>query len=338
MKLTPPTRQRYLVNNVTIPVKIRLHAENQRGLLEYMDELVSDYTRLNQYKGGKGDDLQTELGLFNGSAVNYDRSDTKLFLPRTAISKTGTYQWGTLAGLMADEINFTASGYASRFLLCSIPDAPARLLDLFKSYAAVENLQTLLGNMYEQLSQLPERDYALSHEAKVLFQAWNHNLVTAEMDEPHFGMSLVYSKIESYTARLALWLHIINNLLSGKSAPPIISGQTMKAAIEIASFYLWQHRFIQTHNSPSRRLEGIYLKAQLQAEKLWSRAKKGISASYLKARLNALKKWSVEKIRHTIFKPLVASGLGRIEGEGSNMIYIPLGEEGDFPSSSLDPS
>ena len=320
----PPTRKRHLVNNVTIPVKIRLHAENKRGLLEYIDELVSDFNRLNQYTRGKGDDLQTELGLFNGSSVNYDRSDAKLFLARTGISKTGTYQWETLARLMADEVNFTASGYASRFLLCSIPDAPPRLLNLFNSYTAVEDLQNLLAGMYEELSRLPERDYALSREAKTLFQAWNHNLVTAEMDESHFGMSLVYAKIESYTARIALWLHIINHLLGRQSAPPIISGQTMQAAIEIASFYLWQHRFIQAHNSPSRKLEGIYLKVQLQAEKLLERAGKGVNASYVKTRLNALKKWSVEKIRNNIFVPLAASGLGRTEGEGSNMIYIPF--------------
>ncbi len=126
---------------MTIPVKLRLHAENKRGLLEYIDELVSDFNRLNQYTRGKGDDLQTELGLFNGSSVNYDRSDAKLFLPRTGVSKCGTYQWDTLASLMNNDVDFTASGYASRFLLCSIPDAPARLLNLFKSYAAVETLQ-----------------------------------------------------------------------------------------------------------------------------------------------------------------------------------------------------
>ncbi|MGK7947281.1 MAG: DUF3987 domain-containing protein [Xenococcaceae cyanobacterium] len=325
----PPTRKRHLVNNLTIPVKIRLHAENKRGLLEYIDELVSDFNRLNQYTRGKGDDLQTELGLFNGSSVNYDRSDAKLFLPRTGISKTGTYQWDTLARLMADEVNFTSSGYASRFLLCSIPDAPPRFLNLFNSYAAVENLQKLLTKLYGELEQLPERDYALSRSAKTLFQAWNHNLVTAEMDEAHFGMSLVYAKIESYTARIALWLHIINNLLSGQSPPPTIDGKTMQAAIEIASFYLWQHRFIQAHNSPSRKLEGIFLKAQLQAEKLYARLQKGMSASYLKTRLNAAKKWSVEKIRNNIFRELAANGLGRIEGEGSNMVYIPFGEEGE---------
>ncbi len=91
----PPLRQRRLLNNVTTSTKIRIHDENPRGLLEYIDELVADYQRLNQYKNGKGDDLQLELSFWNGSSANYDRSDVRLYLARTGFSKTGTYQWDT---------------------------------------------------------------------------------------------------------------------------------------------------------------------------------------------------------------------------------------------------
>ncbi len=44
-ELPPPSRKRFLLNNVTTAVKIRIHHQNQRGLLEYLDELVSDFTR-----------------------------------------------------------------------------------------------------------------------------------------------------------------------------------------------------------------------------------------------------------------------------------------------------
>jgi hypothetical protein len=110
--------------------KIRIHGENPRGLLEYIDELVADFERHNQHKGGKGDDLQQELQLWGSKFGSYDRGDVRLYLRRTGISKTGTYQWDTLARLMADEVNFIQSGYMARFLLCSIPDAPDRKLDL----------------------------------------------------------------------------------------------------------------------------------------------------------------------------------------------------------------
>ena len=323
-----PLRKRFLLNNVTTQTKIRIHHENQRGLLEYLDELVSDYTRLNQFKSGKGDDLQLELGFYNGSATNYDRADARLFLARTAFSKTGTYQWDTLSRLMQDETNFIASGYSARFLYCSIVDAPVRHLDLFKSTDAVNQLQTKLRWLYEELSNLPEADYLLSREAKVLFQAWNHALIDAEIEEKHFGVSIIYSKIESYTARIALWLHLINALLSGNKPAPVISQATMQSAIEIATFYLGQQKLIHAHNSPERRLEGIFLKIQTQADKFVTRAGKGVSASFLKTRINALKKWSVEKIRQ-LWQKLVAAGHGRIEGKGAQSVYYPYTDVGD---------
>lgn len=319
----PPVRQRRLLNNVTTSTKIRIHDENPRGLLEYLDELVADYQRLNQYKSGKGDDLQLELSFWNGSGGNFDRHDARLFLGRVALSKTGTYQWDTLARLMgADEVNFIASGYSSRFLYCSIVDAPARYLDLLSS-RSVNTLKQKLQELYGELEKLPQTDYLLSHEAKVLFQGWNHTLVNAEIEEVHFGLSLVYAKIESYTARIALWLHIVNAVLRGENPIPVISGETMQHAIEIASFYLWQHKLIHAHNAPNRQLEGLFLKVQTQAEKFFTKCSKGVGASFLKTRINALKNWAVEKIRCSIFQPLAAAGHGRIEGERSEMVYIP---------------
>jgi len=318
----PPVRRRCLLNNVTASTKIRIHSENPRGLLEYIDELVADYQRLNQYKSGKGDDLQLELSFWNGCGCNFDRHDARLFLKRTAFSKTGTYQWDTLARLMADEVNFIASGYSARFLYCSIVDAPPRYLDLLSSRLP-NTLKEKLYWLYGELEKLPEADYLLSHEAKVLFQGWNHNLVNAEIEEKHFGLSVVYAKIESYTARIALWLHIVNAVLRGEKPLPVISGETMQHAIEIASFYLWQHKLIHAHNAPTRQLEGIFLKVQTQAEKFYAKCSQGVGASFLKTRINALKTWAVEKIRNCVFKALAAAGQGRVEGEGSEMIYIP---------------
>lgn len=316
-----PIETRRILNNTTMAQKIRIHAENPRGLVEYIDELTGDFERHNQHSGGKGDDLRQELGIWNGEFGAYDRGDVRLYLRRTGISKTGTYQWDLLARLMADEVNFVASGYLARFLLCSIPDAPDRKLDLLSPHQETGLLE-LLRSLYRRLELLPERDYLLSHEAKVLFQGFNHVIVELDKEEPHFGMGLVYAKIESYAARLALWLHIVNAVVRDEVPGPVISGETMRAAIELAAFYLWQHKLIHAHNSPSQKLEGILLKAQTCAEKLWAKGK-ALTASFAKSRINPLKSWVVDKIRERVFKVLAAGGFGRTEGKGENMVYIP---------------
>ena len=111
------------------------------------------------------------------------------------------------------------------------------------------------------MRELPEKQYLLDHDAKVLFQAWNHTLVDFGIREYNHALSLVYPKIECYTLRLALWLHLVNSLLEGKQPHLVIDGATMKAAIEIGSFYLGQHRLIFTNTDSSNDLEGILLKS-----------------------------------------------------------------------------
>ncbi|MDJ0511308.1 MAG: DUF3987 domain-containing protein [Crocosphaera sp.] len=320
--LTPPLKKRYVLSNTTLSMKIRIHGENKRGLLEYIDELASDYRRLNQFKKGQGDDREQELALFNGSHISYDRSDTRLFIRRTGISKTGSIQWDTLAQLMS-EPSFVESGYMARFLLCSIGEAPPRLLNLLCENDGVQKLQKALRLLYEKMGQLPAQDYLLDYDAKVLFQAWNHTLVDATRRESNFGFSLVYAKIETYTLRLALWLHLVNSLLRGETPHLVVNGQTMKDAIEISSFYLGQQKLIWAHNDPHNKLEGMLLKIHTSALEYHQQTKKGVSASWAKQKFNALKKIGVDKIRLKYFQVLASCGYGELQGKGKSMHYVP---------------
>jgi len=262
----------------------------------------------------------------------YDRGDVRLYLRRVAFNKTGTYQWDTLARLMSDQVDFISSGYLARFLLCSIVDAPERKLDLF-SESSGDSLFSELRSLYRSLENQPVRDYLLSREAKILFQAFNHSLVAAEIHESHFGLDLVYAKIESYAARLALWLHIVNAVVVGEQPAPIISGETMQAAIELAAFYLWQHKLIYAHNAPTQKLDGILLKAQTCALKLWAQGKP-LTSSFAKTRINSLKSWATAKIRDKVFRVLALAGFGRTEGQGEKLVYIP----NDFSPPPSSPS
>ncbi len=320
-----PLKKRYILSNTTLSMKIRIHGENKRGLLEYDDELSSDYRRHNQFKKGQGDDREQELALFNGSHISYDRSDKQLFMKRTGISKTGSIQWDTLAQLMS-EPSFVESGYMARFLLCSIGEAPPRLLNLLSENNGVQKLQTALRSLYEKMRQLPEQDYLLDYDAKVLFQAWNHTLVDATRRESNFGFSLVYAKIETYTLRLALWLHLVNSVLRGETPHLVVNGQTMKDAIEIAGFYLGQQKLIWAHNDPHNKLEGMLLKIHTSALEYHQQTKKGVSASWAKQKFNALKKIGVDKIRLKYFQVLASCGYGELQGTGKSMHYIPYQE------------
>lgn len=313
----PPIRKRYLTKDSTLETLQRLHAENPRGLLYYRDELAGVIKVRNQYRGGHGADEEAELDQWVGSAVIVDRAEKSLCLPRSAISRTGAIQWEILAELMGDHRD--VNGAWSRWLFCAA-ESPPRYLQLLTEEPDT-GISEALTDLYRQLETIPQRDYLLRFEAKQLFETWQHQLVDAQRSEEALGLQRVYPKIESYTARLALWLHLVNAVLRGEHPSPMIAGNTMERAIELAAYYLWQHRLIHTHNSPDSGLAAIGLKIQKFAERVGV-----VTASRLKSGIRALRKLATHQIRQ-LMQTLASAGYGCVQGEGTEMTYVPASDD-----------
>lgn len=326
-----PTRQRYLTKDITLETLQRIHGENPRGILYYRDELAGNIKARNQYRGGIGADEEAELDQWNGSAILYDRAEKSVCLPRSGISRTGGYQWEVLAKLMGDHNDF--NGGFARWLFCAAK-TPPRYLNLMQAEQDT-GITEALTYLYTELEKVPEQDYLLSFEAKQLFQTWQHHLVDAQLAEDSVGLQLSCPKVEAYTARLALWLHVVNAVLRGEKPSQVISGETMDKAIELAAYYLWQYRLIHTHNSPDSGLAALGLKIQKFTERVGQ-----VTASKLKSGIRALKKTAIEQIR-ALMQTLADAGYGRTIGVGSDMLYIPVAANNspqawDEPSEALE--
>ena len=321
-----PIRQRYLTKDSTLETLQRIHSENPRGILYYRDELAGSIKVRNQYRGGYGADEEAELDQWNGSAVIVDRAEKSICLPNSAISRTGSIQWEVLANLMGDHQD--TNGAWSRWLFCAA-DAPPRYLNLLGDEPESRITETLTW-LYQELSKVPKQDYLLSFEAKHLFESWQHQLVDAQRSEAALGLQLVYPKIEAYTARLALWLNIVNAVLRREQPTPVISGETMERAIELAAYYLWQHKLIHTHNSPDSGLAAIALKIHKYVERVGE-----ATASRLKSGVRALRKMGAEQIRQ-LMQTLANVGFGSVQGEGSEMVYATAPTTSPPPIDTID--
>jgi hypothetical protein len=315
----PPTRKRYLTKDITLETLQHIHGENPRGLLYYRDELAANTKGRNQYRGGHGADEEAELDQWNGSAILYDRAEKSVCLPRSAVSRSGGYQWEVLAQLMGDHNDF--NGSFARWLFCAAK-TPLRYLRLLREDRDT-GISEALTYLYTELEKVPEQDHLLSYEAMQLLETWQHQLVDAQQSEDAFGLQLVFPKIEAYTARLALWLHIVNAVLRGERPSQIISGDTMEKAIELAAYYLWQYRLIHTHNSPDSGLAAIGLKIQKFVERVGQ-----ATASVLKSGVRDLRTMATDQIRQ-LMQTLANAGYGCVTGEGASMVYVPT------PSNAL---
>jgi Protein of unknown function (DUF3987) len=321
-----PTRKRYLTKDSTLETLQRIHAENSRGILYYRDELAGAFKSRNQYRGGQGADEEAELDQWTGSALIVDRAERSTCLPKTSICRTGNYQWEVLSELMGDHRD--VNGAWSRWLFCAA-DAPLRYLNLHADEPETTISETLTW-LYLRLEELPKRDYLLSLEAKYLFEAWQHQLVDTQQLEEVAGLQLVYPKIEAYTARLALWLHIVNAVLRREQPTALISGDTMEQAIELAAYFLWQHRLIHTHNSPESGLAAIALKIQQFAKRVGT-----VSASRLKSGIRALRQTTTDQIRQ-LMQTLAEQGYGFVRGDGADLVYAAASQRQPSTVNSVD--
>jgi hypothetical protein len=287
-KPKPPSRKRYLTKDATIESLERIHSNNPRGVLVHRDEIAEDFKADNAYRNGKGGDKEKKLDQFNGSPLIIDRKEREIALERSAISRTGSIQWEVLQSLMGD--GYDDNGTFARWLFCAAP-SPLRFINLLEDDLDT-GIDDLLTNLYKRLEKMPEADYLLSLGAKEIFQRWQHELVHRELEETHPGLQVIYPKIEAYTARFALWLHVVNAALAETTPDPTISDRTMSAAVKLARYYLSQSELVLAANSPQSGLTGVLLKIQ----KYTQGRPNGIKPGKLKSGIKAVRKLDKEKI------------------------------------------
>ncbi|MFM6348452.1 MAG: DUF3987 domain-containing protein, partial [Dolichospermum sp.] len=117
------------------------------------------------------------------------------------------------------------------------------------------------------MGELPELDYFLSFKAKQRFQHYQHQLINWTLEENHPGLKAAYPKLQSYLARLALFLHLVNAALVGATPDQMIGDYVMYAACKMIDFYLAQARLVYAVNSPDQEIAGNYLKIKTYIDK-----------------------------------------------------------------------
>ncbi len=322
----PPPCKRYIISDSTIEAVAHIHEENPRGFLIYRDEAAGYFTARNKYRNGIGDDSELELSEFNGGPLIKDRIKESVYLERSCISRTGSTQWGKLQRLMGEHDDIT--GEWARWLFCAA-DAPPSHHHLLPEQKKNIELYDTLRRLYIGLDKIEPADYLLSYDAKVLFQTKQHQLVDMQLQEDHEGLKTAYPKFESYLARFALWLHLVNAVLAGVKPAPAVSGETMLGAIRLVDYFMGQLRLIYAQNAPQSQLSGILLKIQDFAKE------KGVPVEVrrMKSGIRALRKSSSAEVSNHC-KYLAAHGYGEFRDKK----YFAFSGGNTKPPSSGGPS
>ena len=323
-----PIERRRIYQNGTRESLMRLHATNPHGLLWAKDEGEGFASSQNQYRSGKGDDVQQGLEDFNGGSYGKDLAtdNSSYFIPHRKIQKLGTMHVAQLMKQLEADDFADYRGDLARWLFCAVPFGE-RKLDPQRSTAPKINriLTQTLKDLYEDLETLePNLDgYLFDDEAYSVYAAYQHQLrdwCKAEVG----SLAAAFPKMEQYCIRLAGWLHIINAKLAKVQPDPSINCRTMVAAIDLTDFYIGQLRLIYASAVPGQALTGLMFDVQ----QFCQTKAKPLTAGSIRTLSRTLKGKADTATMKQLLAQLVQSGYGQMEGDRYSAFPDPV--EPDF--------
>ena len=310
----PVVSTQLTVDDVSMESLVDIHSNNWHGLLLSCDELAGWLRSFDQYRAGKGRDVENWLSIYNGSKcqVNRKTDGYRIYLPSTAVSVCGTIQPEVAQATLFSE-RFIANGFAARILSAMPPAQVVRWTDA----EVPEQTDNAMHRLAQQLYALPgeqgqERSIYLPFDdaAQQLFvQYLNDTADHAESLEP--ALRNAWLKLRPAAARFALIFAVVQQVQRGLHGMQPVDSHSTRAGIELA---LWFGRELERNYS-----NGLGISAYPAENHLaWIRRTHpaGIDVRQLQQGRRNIQ--SAEQARQ-ILQQLLDAGKGRLEGQ----LFIP---------------
>lgn len=270
-----PTRKVSITTNVTSEGLIRALARNPQGVLVTPDELAGLLNGANQYKGGRGNDVETLMELYDGSAISSTRKSDEAsdYLSATQVNVYGTIQPKVLPTLIREEnVN---SGLVARFGLAAYPKEINRVpVDRQPDVEARDNWQKLLRSLRQAFEGDIEDKvvFRFESDAQPLIAEWRKKHL-AELKKTPEPFRAHLAKYQGLLARIALCFHLAKmfplepeskhshydgtEVLQWNIPADPISKETLREAMRFLDTYLKPHAqrlYAVVDNAPGRAM------------------------------------------------------------------------------------
>ncbi|AFZ15736.1 hypothetical protein Cri9333_4981 (plasmid) [Crinalium epipsammum PCC 9333] len=301
-----------LVNQVT--------AYPEQGILANVDELAGLFKSANAYRNGRGSDEEDMLSFYDGTGSSVLRADgMRADLEGLLLGIVGTIQPLTIQKMMQDCSD--GNGKWARFIFVNQPLAASEMPD----DGGDIDLHLMLARLYENIDKLPATTYRLSPEAFQYFRGQYNKLEQKRVNDPNPGMRTVWGKTEGRIGKLAINLHVIHELMNGRTPSEVIPLDIIKKAVRLAKFYCHQVQAMYSEFSSGSLAPHLAKIIQLCERKQRAVTPKEISLTFphsKRPKAEVVKIW---------FNELAAMGLGNVEGKGRLVEFSSISTSSSLP-------
>ncbi|HUZ59790.1 MAG TPA: YfjI family protein [Hanamia sp.] len=236
-----PARRQLVIKDATQEAMLKALYDNPHGFAGIYDELAAFLKSFNKYKSGGGDE-EVMLSLFSGKSISVNRKSSEpIFIEKPFVSIIGSIQPQVLINLLGN--NKIDNGLTHRFLFAfpdqvvredlSDDDVPEYIEELYQTC-----INRILISDFFQADGYPAHKITLSKDGYEAYKIFRRRINETINNEKSDAISGIYAKLDTYSLRIALILHVIR---TGCKEPEInpyqVSAETFRKAAELIQYF-----------------------------------------------------------------------------------------------------
>jgi hypothetical protein len=236
-----PIRRQLVIKDATQEAMLKALYDNPHGFAGIYDELVAFLKSFNKYKSGGGDE-EVMLSLFSGKSISVNRKSSEpIFIEKPFISIIGSIQPQVLLSLLGN--NKIDNGLTHRFLfafpdnviredLCD-DDVPEYIEELYQT-----SINRILISDFFQADGFPAQKINLSKDGYEAYKIFRRKINATINNEKSDAISGIYAKLDTYSLRIALILHVMRTSCNEPDSDPYqVSADTFCKAAELIEYF-----------------------------------------------------------------------------------------------------
>ena len=236
-----PVRRQLVIKDATQEAMLKALYDNPHGFAGIYDELAAFLKSFNKYKTGGGDE-EVMLSLFSGKSISVNRKSSEpIFIEKPFVSIIGSIQPQVLINLLGN--NKIDNGLTHRFLFAfpdsviredlSDDDVPEYIEELYQTF-----INRILISDFFHADGYPAHKITLSKDGYEAYKIFRRRINETINNEKSDAISGIYAKLDTYSLRIALILHVIR---TGCKEPEInpyqVSAETFRKAAELIEYF-----------------------------------------------------------------------------------------------------
>jgi hypothetical protein len=236
-----PVRRQLVIKDATQEAMLKALYDNPHGFAGIYDELAAFLKSFNKYKSGGGDE-EVMLSLFSGKSISVNRKSSEpIFIEKPFISIIGSIQPQVLINLLGN--NKIDNGLTHRFLFAfpdhviredlSDEDVPEYIEELYQTF-----INRILISEFFHADGYPAQKISLSKDGYEAYKIFRRRINDTINNEKSDAISGIYAKLDTYSLRIALILHVMRIGCNEPDIEPYqVSADTFQKAAQLVQYF-----------------------------------------------------------------------------------------------------